>query len=82
VIAAGSLAKPLVWQACWVAELIDPGIVPELVRSLGIKSGQGYVGRPQSWLRIAMTKACEERGKNWHNLLEQVGLMPEPEVVS
>lgn len=70
------LDRDFVWQAAWIGFCIDRGWIGDKIA--------GMVGKekPESWLRSALRRECEDRGYKLQDCLQQVPQAPPVKEVS
>lgn len=70
----GTIDREFIWRACVVAELLDRGLIGEMVTR--IKAGE--VRKPKSYIEKVLREECEARAIDWRAARDGAPAPPPP----
>ena len=72
-----SLGKDFVWETCFLAQAVEPGIISDWTA----KIQSGDVGKPKRYLQVALARECQSHGYDFEELRRAMPKSKEPAAV-
>lgn len=72
--AAPTLPRDVVWRACAIGQVIDPDLIPDVIRRLGKRE----IGKPESYLEKLLREECERLGHDYRQVKKRSPPTPPP----
>lgn len=72
--AAPTLPRDVVWRACAIGQVIDPELIPDVIRRLGKRE----IGKPESYLEKLLREECERLGHDYRQVKKRSPPTPPP----